>query len=102
VNDRAPAGMRRFVMRRVNDVSGVSGTGVVLEGVLFSTGVTVIHWLTPPPRGSIAVFDSFAQFLSIHVAPHPENHTLLEFEDGVQLSGDRLVLAALDDFTAEA
>lgn len=89
---RAPAGMRRFVMRRQADVSGVSGTGVVLEGVLFSTGVCVIHWLTPPPRGSIAVFDSFSQFLSIHVAPHPENHTILEFEDGAELAGDELVL----------
>ena len=51
--DRAPSGMRRFTMRREQDVSGVSGIGNVLEGVLFSTGVCVIHWLTPPPRGSI-------------------------------------------------
>ena len=72
-------------MRREIDVSGVSGTGVVLEGVLFSTGVVVIHWLTPPPRGSISVFDSLDQFLSIHVRPHPDNRTTIEFEDGEQL-----------------
>jgi len=83
--DRAPSGMRRFTMSREQDVSGVSGTGHVLEGVLFSTGVCVIHWLTPPPRGSISVFDSIDQFLSIHVLPHPENRTLLTFEDGEQL-----------------
>src|SRR5206468_6485964 len=65
--DRAPEGMRRFVMHREHDASGVSGTGLVLEGVLFSTGVVVIHWLTPPPRGSISVFDSLDQFLDIHV-----------------------------------
>jgi len=80
--------MRRFVMHREYDVSGVSGTGVVLEGVLFSTGVVVIHWLTPPPRGSISVFDSFDQFLAIHVHPHPTNQTVLEFEDGGRVGAD--------------
>ena len=88
--DRAPSGMRRFTMSRRHDASGVSGTGSVLEGVLFSTGVVVIHWLTPPPRGSISVFDSMDQFLSIHVAPHPDNHTVLTFEDGQRLVGEEL------------
>ena len=73
-------------MRREFDASGVSGTGLVLEGVQFSTGVVVIHWLTPPPRGSISVFDSLEQFLSIHVRPHPDNVTLLEFEDGEEVA----------------
>lgn len=87
MTDRAPEGMRRFVMHRTHDESGVSGTGLVLEGVLFSTGVVVIHWLTPPPRGSISVFDSMDQFLTIHVRPHPGNQTFLVFEDGEQLMG---------------
>ena len=87
MTERAPEGMRRFVMHRTHDESGVSGTGLVLEGVLFSTGVVVIHWLTPPPRGSISVFDSMDQFLSIHVRPHPGNQTFLVFEDGEQLLG---------------
>lgn len=86
MTERAPEGMRRFVMHRELDVSGVSGTGLVLEGVLFSTGVVVVHWLTPPPRGSISVFDSLEQFLAIHVKPHPENHTFVVFEDGEQLA----------------
>jgi len=90
---RAPAGMRCFTLCREEDASGVSGTGVVLEGALFSTGVVVVHWLTPPPRGSIAIFDSLEQLLSIHVLPHPENHTVLTFEDGVELRGDALNLA---------
>jgi hypothetical protein len=86
MTDRAPEGMRRFVMHREFDSSGVSGTGIVLEGVLFSTGVVVVHWLTPPPRGSISVFDSLDQFLAIHVRPHPDNNTVLVFEDGEQLT----------------
>ena len=84
--ERAPSGMRRFCMRRDFDVSGVSGTGVVLEGVVFSTGPVVVHWLTPPPRGSIAVFDSLDQFLSIHMLAHPENHASLIFEEGGELT----------------
>ena len=91
---RAPAGMRCFTLRRTADVSGISGTGLVLEGALFSTGVVVVHWLTPPPRGSIAIFDSLEQFLSIHVVPHPENETVLTFEDGLELRGESLALAA--------
>jgi hypothetical protein len=83
---RAPQGMRQFVMSRDFDVSGVSGTGVVLEGVLFSTGVVVVHWLTPPPRGSISVWDSLDQFLSIHVQPHPSNRTVLTFADGEEVT----------------
>lgn len=85
MTERAPDGMRRFTMRREFDVSGVSGTGIVLEGVHFSTGVVVIHWLTPPPRGSISVFDDLEQFLSIHVRPHPDNRTVLTFEDGEEV-----------------
>ena len=80
--ERAPEGMRTFVMVRRFDVSGVSGVGRVLEGVQFSTGVVVIHWLTPPPRGSISVFESLDQFLSIHVQPHPENEAELHYGDG--------------------
>ena len=87
---RAPTGMRSFTLCREEDVSGVSGTGIVLEGTLFSTGVVVVHWLTPPPRGSIAIFDTLEQLPSIHVHPHPENRAVLTFEDGIELRGDAL------------
>jgi len=90
---RAPSGLRPFTLCREADVSGVSGTGIVLEGVVFSTGAVVIHWLTPPPRGSIALFDSLEQFLSIHVAPHPENRSILAFDDGGALTAETIDLA---------
>lgn len=38
------AGMRRFVLRRHNDETGVSGTGDVCWGVLFPDGVVVTRW----------------------------------------------------------
>ena len=100
--ERAPIGMRRFTMRREFDVSGVSGTGLVLEGVQFSTGVVVIHWLTPPPRGSISVFDSLEQFLSIHVRPHPDNVTRIRFEDGEEIVCDDTPPVVVSEPTADA
>jgi hypothetical protein len=36
--------MRRFLLRRDVDVTGVSGTGVVAEGVEFTNGLVVLHW----------------------------------------------------------
>lgn len=36
--------MRTFHLQRDEDVSGVSGTGIVAEGVEFSDGSVVIRW----------------------------------------------------------
>jgi len=40
---------RAFVVQRDEDVSGVSGEGVVAEGVQFSDGWVATHWLDQPP-----------------------------------------------------
>lgn len=37
---------RLFQLVRSEDVSGTSGTGVVAEGVEFSDGTCVLHWLS--------------------------------------------------------
>lgn len=37
---------RRFVLDRTEDVSGNSGTGVVAEGVRFSNGQAVVHFIS--------------------------------------------------------
>lgn len=39
--------MRMFVLYRKHDVSGVSGTGVVAEGIEFSDGTVAMRWLVP-------------------------------------------------------
>lgn len=36
---------RRFVLDRDEDVTGVSGVGVVAEGVEFSSGVVSLQWV---------------------------------------------------------
>ncbi len=56
--------MRRFVLHRDEDVSGVSGTGIVAEGVAFSDGTAVIRW-TAAYR-STAVYRSIADLEAVH------------------------------------
>ena len=39
-------GMRRFRLDRLEDPTGVSGTGCVAQGVQFSDGAVVVRWLS--------------------------------------------------------
>ena len=80
----APRGIRSFTVCRQTDETSISGEGVVIEGVVLASGHCIIHWLFPPPRGGIAIFDSLEDFLKVHVKPHPENKTIITFEDGEQ------------------
>ncbi len=80
----APRGIETFTICRQGDESGVSGTGVVIEGVQYATGQVVLHWLTPVPRGSIAIFESLNDFKKVHVSPHPDNKTIITWSDGRQ------------------
>jgi hypothetical protein len=57
--------VRRFTLIRHEDVTGVSGTGFVAEGVEFSDGIVVVRW-----RGAHAtttVHESFASVEAIHL-----------------------------------
>ena len=80
----APQGIRTFTVCRQLDETGVSGEGVVIEGAVMGPGQCMVHWLYPPPRGGIAIFDSMEDFLKVHVHPHPSNKTIITFEDGEQ------------------
>ena len=80
----APRGIETFTICRQGDETGVSGTGVVIEGVQYATGHVVLHWLTPVPRGSIASFESLTDFKKVHINPHPDNKTIITWSDGRQ------------------
>ena len=80
----AARGIRTFTVARRSDESGVSGTGVVIEGVTLATGQCIVHWLYPPPRGGIAIFDSMNDFIRVHIGPHPSNRTIITYQDGEQ------------------
>ena len=55
---------RRFVLDRREDISGVSGTGIVAEGVEFSDGAAVLRWCVG--LRSTAVYDSIDDLVAIH------------------------------------
>jgi len=80
----APQGIRSFTVCRRADETGVAGEGVGIEGVTLATGQCIVHWLYPPPRGGIAVFDSMGDFLKVHIEPHPCNRTIITYQDGEQ------------------
>ncbi len=81
----APQGIRTFTVFRNTDETGVSGDGIVIEGVELATGQCIVHWLYPPPRGGIAIFESINDFIKVHIGPHPANKTIITFQDGEQL-----------------
>lgn len=56
--------MRRFHFMRLEDASGVSGCGIVAEGVVFSNGKVALEWLSA--HASTAFYDCLADVEFIH------------------------------------
>lgn len=56
--------MKRFVFNRKEDKGGVSGTGIVAEGVVFANGKVAISWRTK--HTSIAIYDDMKTVKAIH------------------------------------
>ena len=67
--------MRTFKLVRIIDDSGVSGTGVVAEGVLFSNDAVVISWLTE--HQSLGIYPSMEELIAIH---GHGGHTVVEYD----------------------
>lgn len=53
-----------FVLYREHDETGVSGTGVVAEGVTFSDGTVALRWVTG--HRSTVVWDSLEDAIAVH------------------------------------
>lgn len=75
---------RLFTLLRHLDESGVSGTGRVLDGVLFHTGQVVVCWradlnVEKPGFSSLAIYPSWEAFLHVHVQPHPPEAAEIRF-----------------------
>ena len=73
---------RTFKLVRQADVSGVSGTGVVAEGVVFKSGKTILCWIRAPH--TVTVFNSPDEVLMVH---GHAGSTLLLWDDPAQLAG---------------
>lgn len=71
---------QRFSLIREVDVTGVSGTGHVLDGVIFHTGQVVVCWRSA--FNSITIFENWEAFVGVHIRAHPENRASIVFLDG--------------------
>jgi hypothetical protein len=56
--------MIMFQLHRHEDATGISGTGVVAEGVIFANGKVTLSWLTE--HTSVAIYDDIATVETIH------------------------------------
>jgi hypothetical protein len=60
-----PGVQRRFCLHREKDLSGISGTGIVAEGVEFTDGTVVIRWVAGDHRSTV-VWDDIESVVFIH------------------------------------
>lgn len=57
---------RRFFLQRNTDVTGVSGVGVVVEGVEFADGTVAMRWLDKGKPQSTVLHESIGAVEAIH------------------------------------
>jgi hypothetical protein len=79
-----------FTLIRSEDISGISGTGRVLDGVVFHTGQVVVCWRSDIKEdrtgySSLSIYPSWEAFLHVHVTPHPEGAAQVRFGADPQL-----------------
>jgi hypothetical protein len=83
---------KMFTLIRHVDESGISGTGRILDGVIFHTGQVVVCWrsnLEPekPEYSSIAIYPSWDAFLHVHIHPHPSGANEILFGKDLNFEG---------------
>jgi hypothetical protein len=70
--------MRKFELVRTEDLTGISGTGTVAQGVEFDDGTCVMRWCTK--LSSTAIYSNARELVDIH--GHEGRTTLRYIEDG--------------------
>lgn len=58
------ANSRRFILNRIEDVSGISGVGPCAEGIEFTNGMVALTWLSP--HRTIEVLESIKTVDALH------------------------------------
>ena len=56
--------MRRFHLNRLDDETGISGTGIVTNGIEFNDGTVVMSWNTDTT--SLALYRNIDEVIEIH------------------------------------
>lgn len=57
---------RTFVLDRKEDLTGVSGPGIVAEGVQFSDGLCVLRWVVEPYQSTVVHDQGIKAVKAIH------------------------------------
>jgi len=70
---RMPNMHQPFYMVRNADETGVSGTGRVLDGIVFPNGTVSVCWRSDTP--SVNTYRSWVEFKHLHIDSHPTNNT---------------------------
>lgn len=70
-----------FKMIRNNDESQISGTGLVIHGVLWPDGHVTLQWCVPDKPPSEVRFNTWEDFKFIHIDMHPINDTEIIWYD---------------------
>ena len=83
--DSPPVGPCSFEMYRFKDVKGIASRyadqpdGKVMEGFITTRGKVLVQWLSR--YSSTIMFDSWEDFVYVHVHPHTDNETMIQFYD---------------------
>lgn len=68
-------------MQRLDDQTGVSRTGRVLEGVLWQNGEVTVQWR--PPHCTYGHYHSLEEFKIIHVDCHPSCNEIVWIDEEI-------------------
>jgi hypothetical protein len=66
VEERVISIMKRFIIQRTVDVTGISGTGNVAEVVEFSDGSVAVHWMGAHPSTTMHLSMENVEFVHCH------------------------------------
>lgn len=58
--------MRMFELNRGEDITGISGTGIVAEGMEFTDGTVVLRWLGKWPTSVVFHDRGIESVMAIH------------------------------------
>jgi hypothetical protein len=85
--------MRLFELRRIEDETGISGTGTVAQGVIFDNGKVALTWLTA--HTSCAIYDDIEAVIAIH--GHNGKTKVIQIVNADMLKVRGLVMNAAQD-----
>lgn len=76
---------RLFYLQRDDDHTGVSGTGIVAEGIEFTDGTVALRWLGSSPTSVVFHDHGLLSVLAVH---GHAGKTRIVMDDGGDWSGD--------------